>query len=142
VVEFALVHAATCGVSSVSSRNAAVPDAVVPFAPKVNGRPETGDTLEKAGHLILEMIGKAANTAEANYQQAVETSRKLSGQLRAAEDRIRELEVEIRRHQDRADRAEKWLYQISVEIEQKFRGSDDRRPSQQPPPPAVSGQKR
>jgi hypothetical protein len=28
--------------------------------------------------LILEMIGKAANTAEANYQQAVETSRKLS----------------------------------------------------------------
>ena len=62
------------------------------------------------------MIGKAANTAEANYQQVVETSRKLSGQLRAAEDRIRELEVGIRRHQDRADRAEKWLYQISVEI--------------------------
>jgi hypothetical protein len=142
VVEFALVHAATCGVSSMSSRNATVPDAVVPFAPKVKGRPETGDTLEKAGHLILEMIGKAANTAEANYQAAVETSRKLSGQLRAAEDRIRELEVEIRRHQDRADRAEKWLYQISVEIEQKFRGSDDRRPLQQPPPPAVSGQNR
>jgi hypothetical protein len=124
-----------------SSRNAAVPDAVV-LAPKVNGRPETGDTLEKAGHLILEIIGKAANAAEANYQQAVETSRKLSGQLRAAEDRIRELEVEVLRHQDRADRAEKWLYQISVEIEQKFRGSDDRRPLQQPPPPAVSGQYR
>ena len=142
MVEFALVQAATSGVSSVSSRNVAVPDAVVPFAPKVKGRPETGDTLEKAGHLILEMISKAANTAEANYQQAVETSRKLSGQLRAAEDRIRELEVEIRHHQDRADRAEKWLYQISVEIEQKFRGSDDRRPLQQPPPPAVSGQNR
>jgi hypothetical protein len=44
------------------------------------------------------MIGKAANNAKANYQQAVETSRKLSGQLRAAEDRIRELEVEVRRH--------------------------------------------
>ena len=26
--------------------------------------------------------------------------------------------MEVRRHQDRADRAEKWLYQISVEIEQ------------------------
>jgi hypothetical protein len=142
VVEFALVHAATCGVSSVSSRNVAVPDAIVPFAPKANGRPETSDTLEKAGHLILEMIGKAANTAEANYQQVVETTRKLSGQLRAAEDRIRELEIEIRRHQDRGDRAEKWLYQISVEIEQKFRGSDDRRPLQQPPRPAVSGENR
>ena len=125
-----------------TSRNAAIADAVVPFAPKLNGKPETADTLEKAGHLILEMVGKAANAAEASYQQAVETSRKLSGQLRAAEDRIRELEVEVRRHQDRADRAEKWLYQISVEIEQKFRSIDDRRPSQSPVPQAVSGQKR
>ncbi len=33
-------------------------------------------------------------------------------------------------HQDRADRAEKWLYQISVEIEQKFFGRDENRPSQ------------
>ena len=115
-----------------SSGNTAV---VAPFAPKVKGRPETGDALEKAGYLILEMIGKAANNAEANYQQAVETSRKLSGQLRAAEDRIRELEVEIRRHQDRADRAEKWLYQISVEIEQKFFGRDE---DNAQPPPVVS----
>ena len=125
-----------------SSRNAAIADAVVPFAPKLNGKPETADTLEKAGHLILEMVGKAANAAEASYQQAVETSRKISGQLRGAEDRIQELEVEVRRHQDRADRAEKWLYQISVEIEQKFRGIDDRRPSQPPVSQAVSGQKR
>jgi hypothetical protein len=135
-------QAATLGVSVMSSRNAAIADAVVPFAPKPNGRAETGDTLEKAGHLILEMIGKAASAAKENYQQAVETSRRLSAQLRGAEDRIRELEVEVRRHQDRADRAEKWLYQISVEIEQKFLDRDDRRPSQPPPPQAVSGQTR
>ena len=135
-------QAAMCGVSAMSSRNAAIADAVVPFAPKLNGKPETADTLEKAGHLILEMVGKAANAAEASYQQAVETSRKLSGQLRGAEDRIQELEVEVRRHQDRADRAEKWLYQISVEIEQKFLGRDDRRPSQPPAPQVVSGQHR
>jgi hypothetical protein len=41
-----------------------------------------------------------------------------------------------------ADRAEKWLYQISVEIEQKFRGIDDRHPSQPPVPQVFSGQKR
>jgi hypothetical protein len=111
-----------------SSRNEPVPDAVVPFAPKVKGRPETGDTLETAGHLILEMIGKAANTAEANYQQAVETSRKLSGQLRAAEDRIRELEAKVRNHEDRADRAEKWLHHVAVEIEEKFFGRDKAAP--------------
>jgi hypothetical protein len=130
------------GVSAMSDRGARATGSVVALEPKANVRPEASDPLEKAGHLILEMIGKAASAAEVNYQQAVETSRKLSGQLRGAEDRIRELEVEVRRHQDRADRAEKWLYQISVEIEQKFLDRDDRRPSQPPPPQAVSGQPR
>jgi hypothetical protein len=121
-----------------SDRGVRATGSVVALEPKANGRPETGDPLEKAGSLILEMIGKAASAGDANYQQAVETSRKLSAQLRGAEDRIRELEVEVRRHHDRADRAEKWLYQISVEIEQKFFGRDDSRPSQPPPPQAVS----
>ena len=67
-------------------------------------------------HISVQVWMIQVTTQLAAYQQAVETSRKLSGQLRAAEGRIRELEVEIRRHQDRADRAEKWLYQISVEI--------------------------
>jgi septal ring factor EnvC (AmiA/AmiB activator) len=121
-----------------SDRGAGPTNSVVALGPKANVRPEPGDPLEKAGHLILEIIGKAANAAEANYQQAVETSRKLSTQLRGTEDRIRELEAQIRHHQDRADRSEKWLYQISVEIEQKFFGrNDSRSPSSQ----AVSGQK-
>jgi hypothetical protein len=51
-------------------------------------------------------------------------------QQRAAEDRIRELEAHVRHHQDRAERAERWLYQISVEIEQKFFGRTEARPSQ------------
>jgi len=45
-------------------------------------------------------------------------NRKLSAQLRAAEDRIRDLENKAQYHEYKADRA--WLYQISVEIEQKF----------------------
>jgi hypothetical protein len=64
------------------------------------------------------------------------TTHQLSAQLRAAEDRIRELEAKVRHHQDRADRAERWLHQISVEIEQKFFGREDSRPSQPPPPQA------
>ena len=134
-------QAATWG-SAMSSRNAAVPDAVVPFAPKLNGGAETGDPLEKAGQAILGLLDRAANAAEANYQQVAETGRKLSGQLRGAEDRLRELEAQVRHYQDRADRAEKWLYQISLEIEQQFLGTADRRPSQQPAPQVVSGQKR
>jgi len=99
-----------------SNRNAAVADAVVPFAPKSNGRSETGDTLDRAGQAILGLLKRAASAAEANYQQAVEIANKLSGQLRAAEDRMRELEAKVRQHEDRADRAERWLYQISVEM--------------------------
>ena len=125
-----------------SNRNAAVADAVVPFAPKSNGRSETGDTLDRAGQAILGLLNRAAGAAEANYQQVVEMANKLSGRVRAAEGRMRELEAQVRHHQDRADRAEKWLYQISVEIEQNFFGRDDSRPSQPPPPQGVSGQKR
>jgi hypothetical protein len=62
-------------------------------------------------------------------------TRQRSAQLRAAEDRIRELEAHARQHQERAERAERWLYQISVEIEQKFFGRT--RPSQPPPPAAL-----
>jgi predicted nucleic acid-binding Zn-ribbon protein len=90
----------------------------------------------------LGLLNKAASAAEANCQQAVEMANKLSGQVRAAEGRIRELEAQVRHHQDRADRAEKWLYQISVEIEQNFFGRGDSRPLQPSPPQAVSGQKR
>jgi hypothetical protein len=122
-----------------SNRNA---DAVVPFAPKLNGRSETGDTLDRAGQAILGLLNGAASAAEASHQQAVEMANKLSAQVRAAEGRMRELEAQLRHHQDRADRAEKWLYQISVEIEQKFFGRDDSRPSQPSPPQAVSGQNR
>jgi hypothetical protein len=120
-----------------SDRGSGPTEAVIPLAPKLNARPDPSDPLEKAGLLILDMVGQAAGIAEANYQQAVEVSRKLSAQLRGAEDRIRELEANARHHQERADRAERWLHQVSVEIEQKFFGRDDGRHSQPPPPQAL-----
>ena len=125
-----------------SDRGSGPTEAVIPLAPKLNARSDPNDPLDKAGHLILDMVGQAASIAEANYQQAVEVSRKLSAQLRGAEDRIRELEAAVRRHAERADRAERWLHQVSVEIEQKFFGRDDDRPSQPPPPQALIRNKR
>jgi hypothetical protein len=120
-----------------SDRGSGPTEAVIPLAPKLNARSDPSDPLEKAGLLILDMVGQAASIAEANYQKAVEVSRKLSAQLRGAEDRIRELEANARHHQERADRAERWLHQVSVEIEQKFFGRDDGRHSQPPPPQAL-----
>ena len=121
-----------------SDRGSGPTEAVIPLAPKLNARSDPSDPLEKAGLLILDMVGQAASIAEANYQQAVEVSRKLSAQLRAAEDRIRELEAKVRHHQDRADRAEKWLYQVSVEIEQRFFGSASWSSRQPPSQQALS----
>ena len=121
-----------------SDRGSGPAEAVIPLAPKLNARSDPNDPLDKAGHLILDMVGQAASIAEANYQQAVEVSRNLSVQLRGAEDRIRELEAKVRHHQDRADRAEKWLYQVSIEVEQKFFPSGSWSSLQPPPQQALS----
>jgi hypothetical protein len=82
VVELVFGLGGHVGVSAMSDRGARATGSVVALEPKANVRPEAGDPLEKAGHLILDMVGKAASAAEVNYQQVVEASRKLSGQLR------------------------------------------------------------
>jgi cell fate (sporulation/competence/biofilm development) regulator YmcA (YheA/YmcA/DUF963 family) len=38
----------------------------------------------------------------------------------AAEDRIAELEAEVQQYRERAERAEKWLRKISMEIEDRL----------------------
>ena len=74
-----------------SDRGAGATEAVVPFAPKPNAKPEAGDPLDRAGQAILGLLHRAAADAEANYQQALEMTRQRSAQLRAAEDQIRDL---------------------------------------------------
>jgi len=106
-----------------SNRGEGAAESVIPIsaAPKLNSRAEVVD---RAAQTILGTINRAATTVQASYRQGLEINSKLATQVRAAEQRISELEVKARYHEDRADRAEKWLYQISVEIEQKFLGRD------------------
>jgi hypothetical protein len=120
-----------------SDRVAGVPETIVQFAPKPSAKPEAGDPLDRAAQVILGMLQRAAADAEANHRQAQEMARQLSGQLRSAEERIRELEAHARHEQDRSERAERWLHQISVEIEQRFFGRPEDRQSQPPPPGAL-----
>jgi hypothetical protein len=85
-----------------SDRGSGAGQTVVPLATKSNVRSEAGgDPLDAAGKAILGSLHRAASAAEANYQQALEMTDKLSAGLRAAEDRIRELEAKVRHHQDR-----------------------------------------
>ena len=116
-------------------QGAAEPVAPIPLAPKLNSRTDAGDPLDRAAQTILGTINRAATTVEASYRQGLEINNKLAAQLRASEQRISELEAKARYYEDRADRAEKWLYQISVEIEQKFFGRDE---DNAQPPPVVS----
>jgi hypothetical protein len=119
-----------------SDRSLVAAETVTPLAPKSNVKSESGDPLDRAGKAILGLLHRAASDAQANNKQAIEMAHQLSAQLRAAEDRIRQLEANVRHHQERADRAERWLHQVSVEIEQKFFGRGEDRPSQPPPPQA------
>ena len=78
------------------------------------------DQLDSAGQAILKLLHKAAGAAEANSRQALETAQQLSSQLRAAADRIAELEAEIQHYREKSERAEEWLRKISMEIEDRL----------------------
>jgi hypothetical protein len=56
--------------------------------------PTDANRLDAAGQTILQLIDKAAGVAEENSKRAIDMAQKLLYQLRAAEDRIAELETE------------------------------------------------
>ena len=67
-------------------------------------------------------------TASGKSALALEMAQKFSNELRAAEDRVAELEAEVASYRERADRAEQWLHRVYTEIEERFlRQSDARR---------------
>jgi septal ring factor EnvC (AmiA/AmiB activator) len=114
---------------SAMSGQTANDSAVIPYAPKVSNAGTESDQLDRAGHAILGLVSRAADTTGADLRAAREAAEKLADQLRAANNQINELTANLRYYQDRTDRAEKWLYQISSEIEQRFFGTNDIRPA-------------
>jgi hypothetical protein len=99
---------------------AQAPKETIPYAPKPKEVRGDGDAVDHSGQAILSLLHKAAETANANCDRSMDLAYKLSMQLRAAEERIHELELEIRHHQDRTQRVEQWLSRIYNDIEQKF----------------------
>jgi hypothetical protein len=96
-----------------------VPEQVVKFEPKA--RPRSHDTpLDEAGQAIVAKIQRAAELANENCDRAMGLAHKLSMELRAAEDRINQLESEVQLFRERAARAEGWLQTIHKEIEEKL----------------------
>ena len=93
---------------------------VIRFAPTPKNAPGDVDQLDKAGEAILQLVHKAAGVAEQNSSRALSMAQKLSHQLRAAKDRIAELETESATYREKADRAEQWLHKVYTEIEDRF----------------------
>jgi len=101
--------------------------AVIPYAPKEKSTGSETDIVDRTGNAILEFVKHAGETTETDLQEAREAAEYLADRLRAAHDQINDLKADVRRYQARADRAEKWLRQISSEIEQRSLGADDGR---------------
>jgi hypothetical protein len=95
------------------------PEQVLKFAPKEKQRSD-GSPLDEAGQAIVAKIQKAADLSNENCDRAMTLAHKLSMELRAAEDRINQLEAEVKLFRDRAARAEGWLRIIHKEIEEKL----------------------
>jgi len=92
---------------------------VLEFAPDQTPRDGT-DPIDQAGQGVLVLIQRAASISQENADSAMSMAHRLSLELRAAEDRIAELQVETERLQTRAARAEQWLEAIGNEIEDKL----------------------
>ena len=101
-------------------------NSVVRFAPR-NAVSDNTDQLDKAGQTILSLLHKAAGMAEENSKYTLDMAQKISHQLRAAENRIAELEAEVGIYQDKADRAEQWLHKVYTEIDDRFLRQDNAR---------------
>src|ERR1700728_1404035 len=101
---------------------------VIPFAKTVEGgRRDNSNQLDEAGEAILQLLGKAADITEQSSQQAFETARRLSQQLRAAEDRIAHVQADVDTYRQKAERAEQWLHTVYTEIEDRFLKQDNPR---------------
>ena len=86
------------------------------------------------GRTIVALLQKAAEMAKEDCARAMDLAHKLSFQLRASEERGRELEAEAGHFRDRATRAEAWLLRIHNEVEQTFFSKREREPRQAPRP--------
>jgi molecular chaperone GrpE (heat shock protein) len=100
---------------------------VIPFAKAVDGGRRDSNQLDEAGEAILQLLGRAADVADQNSRQAIETAQRLSQQLRASEDRVAQLEAEIDAYRQKAERAEQWLHTVYKEIEDRFLKQDSPR---------------
>jgi|SRR5215470_17747796 len=103
---------------------------IVPFAPTPKGSSDV--VADDSGRTIVALLQKAADMAKEDCARAMDLAHKLSFQLRASEERLREAEAEAAHFRERAARAEQWLLRIHNEVEQTFFQKKERDPRNNP----------
>ena len=94
-----------------------IPEAGRKFAPK-DQSPE--DPTEEAGRTVIAMVQQAAGLSSQTYESASALATRLAGEVRAVDERIKELEAVISHYRERARCAEEWLQRIEREVEDKL----------------------
>jgi hypothetical protein len=102
-----------------SIQESATGAAVVPFAPNKRN-PDPTTVVDESGRSIVALLERASDMAKHDCARAMDLAHKLTFQLRAAEERVQELEVEAAHFRECAARAEDWLQHIHREVEQTF----------------------
>jgi len=108
------------------------PNTIIPFAPTPKPQPDANVVADESGRTIIALLQKAADMAKEDCARAMDLAHKLSFQLRAAEERVREAEAEATHFRNRAERAEAWLLRIHNEVEQTFFQKKERDSRQAP----------
>lgn len=103
---------------------------IVRFGPASKTSPEV--VADESGRTIVALLQKAADMAKEDCARAMDLAHKLSFQVRAAEERLREAEAEAAHFRERATRAEAWLMRIHSEVEQTFFQKKERDHRQEP----------
>jgi chromosome segregation ATPase len=86
----------------------------------VSGNDSHDSEIDQAGEALLRMFQQSADALEQDHRRVLEEAHRIGDRVRAARDRIAELESELAEYRDKADRAEEWLNRIQNEIAERF----------------------
>ena len=101
-------------------------------SPPDSGHTLNGDQFNDLGQAVVTLVQRAAELSLDDVKRAMTIAHNHALQLRAAEDRIKQLEEEVKHLEARAIRAEGWLATIKKEVEEKLIAAIETNRTRQP----------
>ncbi|MCC7348187.1 MAG: hypothetical protein IT538_12375 [Variibacter sp.] len=83
-------------------------------------RNNDANSAQRSGQAIVSLLQQAADVAKRNEERAKAQALHLAEELRASEERCRQMEARLRHFETRAAEAENWLLRIYDEIQDRL----------------------